>query len=125
MADAEAIRFTSASRQGPGTTFECDTKVGPLRLTDEMAITDWVPGEVMGVRHEGVVTGVGRFTLEPVSGDRTRFSWREELTFPWWMAGRVGAAVGAPVLERIWRANLARLKALIEHPGAEYGSDHG
>ena len=38
MADAEAIRFTSARRSGEGTTFECDTKVGPLRLTDEMAV---------------------------------------------------------------------------------------
>jgi len=116
MADAEAIRFTSDRRQGTGTTFECDTKVGPLRLTDEMAITAWEPGRVMGVRHEGIVTGSGQFTLEPVSGDRTRFTWQEELVFPWWMGGRIGAAIGAPVLRRIWRANLDRLRDMIERP---------
>ena len=57
MADAEAIRFTSASTSGVGTTFECDTKVGPLRLTDLMEITRWEPGKAMGVRHVGLVTG--------------------------------------------------------------------
>lgn len=113
MADAEEIRFTSDRRRGRGTTFECDTKVGPLRLTDEMAITAWEPGRAMGVRHEGIVTGAGQFTLEGVSGGRTRFTWHEELTFPWWMAGRAGAAVGAPVQKRIWRSNLDRLRALV------------
>ena len=39
MADAEAIRFTTERTSGVGTTFECDTKVGPFRLTDVMQIT--------------------------------------------------------------------------------------
>lgn len=114
MADAEAIRFTSDQRQGVGTTFECDTRVGPLRLTDVMTITEWEPDHVMGVRHEGIVIGSGRFTLSPVSQDRTRFGWTEELVFPWWMGGPVGAAVGAVVLRRIWRGNLTRLRESIE-----------
>ena len=49
MADAEAIRFTSASTHGVGTTFDCDTKIGPLRLTDRMEITEWIPNATMGV----------------------------------------------------------------------------
>ena len=49
-----------------GGVLECDTVVGPVRLTDHMAITEWVPGEAMGVRHTGLVTGEGRFTLTPV-----------------------------------------------------------
>ena len=114
MADAEAIRFTSDQTAGVGTTFDCDTKVGPLRLTDAMAITEWEPGRSMGVRHEGLVTGEGRFTLTGVDGNRTEFAWTEALRFPWWMGGPVGGAVGAPLLRAIWRRNLTRLKSLVE-----------
>ena len=115
MADAEEIRFTSEQQQGVGTTFECDTKVGPIRLTDEMAITAWEPPDdqgraAMGVRHEGVVTGSGTFHLEPLGEDRTRFTWDEELTFPWWLAGKVGGLAGKPVLRAVWKRNLSRLR---------------
>src|SRR3546814_19741659 len=64
MADAVAIRFLTDQRSGVGTTFECDTKVGPIRLTDVMEITEWRPGKAMGVRHTGIVPGTGRFTLK-------------------------------------------------------------
>ncbi len=63
MADADAIRFTSRQRQGVGTSLECDTRVGPLRLTDHMEVTEWEEGRLIGVRHHGLVTGTGRFTI--------------------------------------------------------------
>ena len=34
MADAAAIRFTGDRHRGVGTTFDCVTKVGPLRTVD-------------------------------------------------------------------------------------------
>ena len=63
MADAETITITSEQKQGTGTTFDCETKVGPFRLTDRMEITDWTEGLVMGVAHSGVVTGKGHSGL--------------------------------------------------------------
>jgi hypothetical protein len=116
MHDAVAIRFTGEQTRGTGTEFLCDTKVGPFRLVDRMEITEWVPGEVMGVRHTGLVTGTGRFTLTPIDlGRRTRFEWAETLTFPWWMAGRLGARLGGWVaLGPIWRRNLRNLRRLVE-----------
>jgi hypothetical protein len=116
MHDAVAIRFISEQTRGTGTAFLCDTKVGPIKLVDRMEITEWVPGEVMGVRHTGLVTGVGRFTLEPIDlGRRTRFTWAEDLTFPWWMGGPVGAWVGGKIaLGPIWRRNLKNLRRLAE-----------
>ena len=114
MADAEAIRFTSPSTRGVGTTFDCETKIGPFRLTDRMTITEWVPEATMGVSHTGTVTGVGRFRLRAVGFGHTEFAWEETLTFPWWMGGGAGALVGAPVLRQIWKRNLRRLKEKIE-----------
>lgn len=115
MHDAEAIRFCTDQRAGVGTTFDCDTRIGPVRLVDRMTITEWSPERAMGVRHHGVVTGTGRFTLVALTGERTRFAWREQLTFPWWMGGVVGAEVGAPILRAVWARNLAGLRARVEH----------
>ena len=63
MADAAKIRLTSTQVTGVGTTFECETRVGPLRTLDRMTITEWEEGRLMGVEHRGLVTGVGRLSL--------------------------------------------------------------
>jgi hypothetical protein len=114
MADAESIRFTGTQTRGPGTTFDCITKVGPLRLTDKMTVIEWEPARMMGIEHRGLVTGRGRFTLRRRRRGRTQFTWTERLTFPWWMGGAVGALAAKPVLRAIWRRNLRRLKAIVE-----------
>jgi carbon monoxide dehydrogenase subunit G len=115
MDDAESIRFTSGTKSGLGTTYECDTKVGPFRVTDRMEVTEWLPGQVIGVRHTGLVTGAGRFTVQRSGPHQTRFTWEERLTFPMWMGGPVGARMAKPILRRVWRRNLRNLKGLIEH----------
>lgn len=115
MADAVAIRFQTEQTRGVGTRFFCDTKVGPIKLVDEMTITAWEPGRVMGVTHTGVVTGTGQFTLEELPGQRTRFTWTESLVFPWWLGGPLGALVGGQVvMKAIWRRNLRKLKAIVD-----------
>ena len=110
MADARAIRFTSPSTEGVGTTFDCDTKVGPLQLTDRMEITEWVPEQAMAVRHVGLVTGEGRFTLRPHRRG-TELGWEETLHFPWWIPSLPAAAV----LKVIWRGNLRRFERTLGH----------
>jgi hypothetical protein len=114
MRDAVAITFTTEQRRGVGTRFEVATKVGPLRLTDHMTITEWTEGECIGVRHTALVTGAGRFALSPITDSTTRFSWTEQLRFPWWLGGRATAAAAAVVLRAIWRRNLQTLKQLVE-----------
>ncbi|MDA3004985.1 MAG: SRPBCC family protein [Actinomycetota bacterium] len=117
MHDAVAIRFTSDQTRGVGTAFLCDTKVGPIRLTDKMEITEWVPGKAMGVKHIGIVTGSGVFTLESLSnGARTLFKWEEKLVFPWFLGGPLGAFIGGKiVLRQIWKRNLRGLAALCKN----------
>jgi hypothetical protein len=115
MADASAIRFTSERRSGVGTTFECETRVGPLRTTDVMEVTEWRRCRSLGVRHSGVVSGAGRFVLRRGRRGPTRITWDERLRFPWWLGGPVAGMVAAPVLRLVWRGNLRRLASLVEN----------
>ena len=116
MEDAVAIRYTSPRREGVGTTFDCDTRVGPFRLTDRMEITEWYEGRAIGIRHVGLVQGTGRFTVRRSRRGRTRFTWDERLRFPWWMGGAPGSVAAAPILRHVWRRNLVNLKRQIEGP---------
>ena len=109
MHDAARITFTGDGTEGTGTTFDCLTVLGPLRLTDRMEITSWLDEQEMGVRHAGLVTGEGVFTLRPLGADRTRFVWEETLHFPWWMGGPVGGLIGGVVLRAVWKRNLRLL----------------
>jgi hypothetical protein len=119
MEDAVAIRFTSDRRSGIGAAFDCETKVGPIRLTDRMEVTEWRPGRAMGIRHVGLVTGTGRFTLRRRGRRRTRFTWEERLVFPGWMGGPLGGLVGGQLLRLVWRRNLRNLTRRIESRPAD------
>jgi carbon monoxide dehydrogenase subunit G len=117
MHDALAIRFVSQQTSGPGVVMECDTRIGPIRLADRMVVTRWVEGREIAIRHQGLVSGTGRFTIEP---DRagTRFTWSEDLRFPWWLGGPVAGAAARPVLAALWRRDLRRLRMLTETAAA-------
>lgn len=108
MADAVRVDFATAQHRGVGTELVCLTRIGPLRTHDRLVVTEWNPGRAMSIEHRGAVRGVGRFTLTAV-GAATDFGWEESLRFPWWLGGPLGARAAAPILARVWRANLARL----------------
>jgi carbon monoxide dehydrogenase subunit G len=112
MADADRITFTTDQRTGAGTTFECRTKVGPLTTNDKMTVTEWVDEHRLGVTHRGIVTGTGVFELAESGPETTQLSWTEDLRFPIYLGGVVGAFVAKPVLRRIWRGNLTRFANL-------------
>jgi hypothetical protein len=116
MQDAVSISFRGAQREGVGAEFDAETRVGPLRTTDRFVVTRWEPSVAMGISHRGAVTGDGEFVLT-AWGDATMFCWAEQLRFPWWMGGTAGEQAGKPVLRRIWRQNLARLKHAVEAAG--------
>jgi len=118
MQDANEIRFITDQHRGLGTRFECDTVIGPFNLTDVMEITDWHHAKTMGVRHQGIVGGTGEFSLR-TSGSNTIFSWVEELQFPWYFGGSLGALVASPILKTVWKGNLRRLKTRIEDSYAQ------
>jgi hypothetical protein len=111
MDDAVAIDFVSPMTEGVGTEFDCLTRVGPIRLTDHMTVTEWVEGKCLVIRHHGVVTGTGRLSVKRRGLDASTVKWDERLKFPWWLGGPVGGLVGRPILKRVWKRNLANLAA--------------
>ena len=113
MMDAVSINFRSEQHRGVGTTFECLTRIGPLRTRDVMTITRWDEETAMGVTHRGLIVGHGTFTLIP-TGSATQVLWREALNFPWWLGGALSAGVARPFLRHVWRQNLERFRARVE-----------
>ena len=113
MNDAVSITFTSPTTEGVGTQFSCLTKVGPLKTTDIMTITQWQENKVMGVEHVGLVKGTGTFHIEP-HGEGSTITWKESLSFPLFFLGSLGALAATPLLTYIWKKNLANLKNIVE-----------
>lgn len=113
MTDAESVEFLGARRRGVGTRMVVVTSVGPFRTRDVMEVTEWTEGEIMGVRHLGVVRGEGRFTLRN-DGEATEVVWEEDLVLPRYLGGALTAVLAAPLLTRLWRANLNRLRRLVD-----------
>ena len=113
MHDAASITFLSSTSEGIGTKFNCLTKVGPFKTTDVMTITQWEEARIMGVEHVGLVKGSGIFTITP-SGNTSTLTWKEQLTFPWWMLGELGSHFASPILKIIWKNNLRNLKNIVE-----------
>jgi uncharacterized protein YndB with AHSA1/START domain len=116
MDDAATVRFLTDRTTGLGTRIEVATRVGPFRATDVMEVVRWDEEQTIVVEHVGAVKGLGRFDLGPI-GDGTEMRWVEDLRFPWWMGGPVGLAVARPILGRIWRGSLMRLKERVEVSG--------
>lgn len=119
MADAASIDFMTDEREGPGTTMAVETRVGPLRTTDIIEVVEVEPPHRIAVTHKGLFTGSGEFRLEPLGPVKTRFTWHEELRFPWYLGGPVGERIARPILSAIWRGNLRRLRLLIEGANPE------
>lgn len=110
MGDVESITFQGGQTSGVGTTMNVLTRVGPLTTVDVIIVEEWNAPYSIAVAHRGVVSGLGAFVLE-AKGASTRFTWRESLSFPWYLGGRITATAARPVLRRIWRANLRRFAA--------------
>ncbi|MDA8102055.1 MAG: SRPBCC family protein [Nitrospiraceae bacterium] len=117
MGDAASITFLTAQRQGVGTEMIVETRVGPLRSGDRMRITEWRADQAIGISHLGEVRGNGIMELSDYGAGWTLLRWTERLSLPARFGGGLGEFVAAPVLRRIFRADLARFARLVESEG--------
>ena len=114
MEDAVKIDILSENNSGIDTKMNVLTKVGPIKLTDIITVTEWKEKESIGVIHEGIVTGEGIFYLKALNESQTEFKWEETLKFPFYLGGVIGKFFGCYVLKYIWKKNLKNLKEIIE-----------
>lgn len=107
--DVRSITITSSTSRGVGTTYDCDTRLGPVRMRIPMEVVEWDEGRAIAVRYEGTLRGGGRITLGRRRRRRTKVTWAARVSFPWWLGGPVGAFGAAQTLRFVWKANLGAL----------------
>jgi uncharacterized protein YndB with AHSA1/START domain len=119
MDDASRVEVLGGDREGIGVTLRCRTDILGVSVNDDLVVTEWRPGEVLGVRHLGwVIRGVAAFELTATSYG-THVAWWEEADVP---LGAIGEALAPPVVtpwvRRVFRRNLANLKRICEQAPA-------
>ncbi len=113
MRDADSVRVLTSRREGVGTRLAVRTRVLNVPLfTEELEVAVWEPPGRLVIEHRSFVRGVGIWRLEPEGSD-TRFTWTEELALPIPILGELALLLYRPVLRRLMRGGLERLRALL------------
>ena len=116
MVDAAAVRVLSPRREGPGVRLAVRTRIlGVPLLTDVLEVVVWDPPRRLRIAHTGIVRGRGEWRLDDM-GERTRFTWAEQLTVPVPVIGELMSRVYRPVMRRMMAASLGRFAAHVGLP---------
>jgi carbon monoxide dehydrogenase subunit G len=113
MPDVAWIHVVGTERQ-LGARIAVRTKIlGVPFITDRLKVVAWEPPRRLVVRHLGLVRGTGEWRLDR-SGDRTRFSWIEDITLdiPW--IGDLALRLYEPGLRWTHRRSIRNLRRWIE-----------
>ncbi len=116
MHEMKSVRVLTPGPVGVGTRGEATVRIFGIATTDPVAVTEFQPPNRFAIAHEGSFTGSGVITLEPgADGTTTIVRWDETLIAP--ALRHVAAAAMAPVLARIFQADLFRLRDIVEGEG--------
>ena len=117
VVDVPEVRVIGDLRAGAGVRLAAPTRVFGVRLfTDLLEVTEWEPPSRLGVEHRRFVRSGGIWELAP-EGDRTRFTWVEEVGLPIPLLGELALAVYRPLLRRMMSRSLERFRRLAESVG--------
>jgi uncharacterized membrane protein len=113
MTDLKAVRVTTPGPIGVGTRADGAIRILGIPVTDPIEIVEFEPPHRFALRHLGRFSGSGLITLDTLDGGRrTRVEWAETLVPP--VLPNLGSMIQAPILGRVFQADLEGLKALIE-----------
>lgn len=113
MQEASDFRVIGSQREGVGVEAEATVRIAGITTRDRIRVTQWQPPAVLEMAHLGWVEGIGYMELSPIERGSDLF-WRETLLPPWGWAGRIGMLMARPLMRRIFRRDLLRLKELVE-----------
>ena len=113
MREARDFRVIGTQREGVGVEAETTVRIAGITTRDRVRVSRWEPPWILELQHSGWVQGIGYMELARVEGG-TRLFWREELTPPWGILGRVGMRMVAPLMHRVFRRDLRLLRSLVE-----------
>jgi uncharacterized membrane protein len=113
MTEMRAVRVITPGPVGVGTRAEAEVRILGITVRDPIEIVEFSPPHRFAIRHEGRFQGGGLITLDTLEGGRrTRVDWAETLVQP--ILPSLGAMVQGPIFQRIFQADLERLKVLVE-----------
>jgi uncharacterized protein YndB with AHSA1/START domain len=113
MKDMRDVRVTSAHTEGVGVEAVATVRIAGISTRDLIRVTRWEPPNLLEIAHLGWVKGTGRMELS-LAGTGSDLRWRETLIPPWGALGRLGMRVVLPLMRRVFRRDLNRLKRLVE-----------
>jgi uncharacterized protein YndB with AHSA1/START domain len=138
MRDLVRVRMVGDEPLGVGSRAIGDVEMFGLRQSDPIEVISFKPPTIYAIEHQGAFRGTGEFRLGRLEGGRaTHVWWREELwptpaVIPFaasifrlpllgrpveelagWAVRRMDPLL-APVFELVFRADLRRLKRLVE-----------
>jgi uncharacterized membrane protein len=117
MTEMKSVRLTTPGPVGVGTRGEATVRILGIAVNDPVEVVEFAPPHRFAIRHDGRFSGHGLITLDTLDGGRrTRVEWAETLIPP--ILPNLGSMVQAPILGRIFQADLERLKVLIENDRA-------
>ncbi len=118
MTDLKAVRLVTPGPIGVGTRAEGTVRILGIPIDDPVEIVEFQPPHRYAIRHDGRFGGTGLITLDTLDGGRrTRVEWAETLVPP--LLPNLGSLLQAPILGRVFQADLDRLKGLIEAARSE------
>lgn len=121
MHEMKSVRMETPEPTGVGSRGDATVRIFGISVTDPVSVTEFDPPHRFAIRHEGLFTGGGVITLEPVAdGAATAVRWEETLVPP--LLPELGALVQAPILREVFQGDLMRLKRLVETGSAEGSS---
>ncbi len=113
MVEMKSVRLLTKPPIRVGTRGEATVRVFGISVTDPVEVTEFVPPHRFAIRHEGSFSGGGLITLAAgADGTTTILRWDETLVAP--ILPHLAARVQARVFERIFQADLERLRSICE-----------
>lgn len=113
MTDMKSIEVLTPGPLRIGSRATARIRIFGVAVADPVEVVELAPPHRYGIRHDGLFRGHGLITLDTVDGGRrTLVEWSEALVPP--VLPNLGSIIQAPILRRIFQADLERFRALAE-----------